>query len=231
MSTARSGHTATLLPDGKVLVAGGSDGSFLASAELYDPATGQWAATSAMGAARSVFTATLLPDGKVLVAGGLGVGILASAELYTPATGQWAPTGPMSAARLTHTATLLPDGKVLVAGGNGGVSGGGSLATAERYDPTTGAWTATGSMSTGRTAHTATLLPNGKVLAAGSYESSNITQASTELRPCQRPMDGHRRHDRRSLLPYRDPVAEWQCAARGGANDLSSLATAELHVP
>ena len=88
MQNARSFHTATLLPNGKVLVAGGSQGGggVLASAELYDPATGSWSATGSMHTARVNFTATLLPDGKVLVSGGQ-IGPLASAELYDPATG------------------------------------------------------------------------------------------------------------------------------------------------
>src|SRR5204862_349242 len=89
--TARQNHTATLLPNGKVLVAGGDDGSRLASAELYDPASGSWTATNPLAAVRYEHTATLLPNGKILVAGGFGNGgsVLASAELYDPASGSW----------------------------------------------------------------------------------------------------------------------------------------------
>ncbi|MGO4393952.1 kelch repeat-containing protein [Variovorax sp. M-6] len=232
MGVARSGHAATLLPDGKVLVAGGTNGSFLATAELYDPATGQWTATGTMNTARSVFTATLLTDGRVLAAGGTSGSPIAAAELYDPAIGQWAPTGSMVAARLTETATLLPDGKVLVAGGNGGASGGGSLATAERYHPATGAWTATGAMSTGRTAATATVLSDGKVLATGGYASSGITLASAELYDpasglwtATGAMIDARYFHTATLLPNGNVLLV------GGANDFSSLATAELHVP
>ncbi len=108
------GATATLLPSGKVLVAGG--GSMYVSgssrtAELYDPGSGSWTATGSMASERNGATATLLPDGKVLVAGGRAMGsqqLLASAELYDPATGTWTPTGPMGAPRIGFTATLLP---------------------------------------------------------------------------------------------------------------------------
>ncbi len=129
MSTPRSGFTATLLPDGKVLVAGGYSGTgYLASAELYDLASGTWSATGGMITPRVGHTATLLRNGKVLVTGGasaaapnadgLKTQVLASAELYDPASGTWTPTGSMLTARGGgFSATLLRDGHVLVAGG------------------------------------------------------------------------------------------------------------------
>ena len=117
----RADQTATLLPNGKVLVVGGSYLS-LPSAELYDPATGTWTATGSMKVRRYGHTATLLPNGKVLVAGGydsVTFGWLSSTELYDPATGSWTNTGAMTDARLYHTATLLTNGQVLVIGGQG----------------------------------------------------------------------------------------------------------------
>jgi Galactose oxidase, central domain len=178
LAFARDGHTATLLPNGKVLVAGGAENS---NTELYDPATGAWSPSGSNEIARIYHTATLLPNGMVLVAGGSSSGN--SAELYNPATGQWTPTGNLNTARYSHTATLLPSGQVLVAGGFGT---NGFLASAELYDPATGQWTPTGSLGTALVYHTATLLPNGKVLVAGgsSYDISNeigVATASAEL--------------------------------------------------
>ena len=133
MSHARNGHTATLLGDGRVLVAGGDNtgSASLASAELFDPVMGTWSPAAPMSHARTDHTATLLGDGWVLVAGGDdGSGYLASAELFDPVTGTWSPAGTMYAARSFHTATLLGDGRVLVAGGNGP---GASLGSVEVY--------------------------------------------------------------------------------------------------
>jgi N-acetylneuraminic acid mutarotase len=179
-------HTATLLPNGKVILAGGYNGSQLANAQLYDPASGTWTATGSLHDARDDHRATLLPNGQVLVVGGqtfTGTGFLASAELYDPASATWTATGSLNTARLLHTATLLPNGQVLVAGGQGSSSSGNiSLVSAELYDPATATWKATGSLNTARELHTATLLPNGRVLVAGGQDpGSNTATASAEL--------------------------------------------------
>jgi Galactose oxidase, central domain len=159
MGTARTSHTATLLTNGKVLVAGGTNNVVnLGTAELFDPAAGTFTATGAMTEPRSQHTATLLTNGKVLLAGGTNDN---SAELFDPATGTFTATGPMTEPRSQHTATLLTNGKVLLAGGTADNS-------AELFDPTTGSFAATGGMTTGdRFSPTATLLSDGTVLIAG----------------------------------------------------------------
>ena len=178
LTAARYHLTATLLADGRVLAAGGqvSFDNALATAELYDPATGTWTATGSLANARYSHTATLLPNGTVLVAGGFGSGggaegghAIASAELFDSLNGTWTATGSLITARGFHTATSLPNGTVLTAGGANTSNTVSAIAKAELYDSELGTWTATGSLAKGRFLHTATLLPNGQVLAAFGY--------------------------------------------------------------
>ncbi|HMV51442.1 MAG TPA: kelch repeat-containing protein, partial [Blastocatellia bacterium] len=162
-----------LLPNGKVLVAGGAtlnnngSVSVLNSAELYDPATGVWTLTGNLNIPRLFASATLLTNGKVLLAGGesnlAASNVVRSAELYDLATGAWTLTGSLNAARQTHPAVLLQNGKVLV---TSGFVGNTLVTSAELYDPVAGAWSLTG--SSGNSRETATLLPNGQVLATGA---------------------------------------------------------------
>ena len=175
MVTARDTHTATLLADGRVLLAGGSnnDASILTNTEIFNPASNNWTAAASMGSPRSGHSATLLTNGKVVVAGGL---IISSAELYDPITGLWSATGNLLAHHQYHSATLLVNGKVLLVGG---YNENNALANSELYDPITGVWAATGNLATARYRHTATLLPNGKVQVVGGFNS--IAIASTEL--------------------------------------------------
>jgi WD40 repeat protein len=181
INTARVDHTATLLPNGKVLVTGGrgNGNNSLASAELYDPQAATWTTTGSMSTAREGHTATLLPNGKVLVTGGLGTsGSVSSAEVFDPQTGLWASTSSLNVARAVHTATLLPNGTILVAGGS-------TDRAAEIYDPSTESWTITGSLSVARSVHTATLLPDGTVLVAGGlgYDNGNYLSSSELYNP------------------------------------------------
>lgn len=119
MAGARRGHTAVLLSNGKVLIAGGTDATnALSTAEIYDPATGTFSSTGSMGSARMHHTASILPDGKVLIAGGQSDTPLSGLEVYNPTTGQFVPADvPMSSNRSEHSATVLSDGKILLAAG------------------------------------------------------------------------------------------------------------------
>jgi hypothetical protein len=186
LNTTRYFAGATLLSNGMVLIAGGLGSSgALASAELYDPVSGTFTPTGSMNAARGIATATLLNNGMVLVAGGFNSGgTLAGAELYNPLTGAFALTGSMATARYYQTATLLNNGMVLIAGG--ALPSGATippLATAELYDPATGAFTATGNLNAARLDATAALLSNGTVLLAGGDggNTGRVPQTSAEL--------------------------------------------------
>jgi hypothetical protein len=176
MLAGRSEHTATLLNDGRVLVAGGvgSNKSVLGTAELYDAAGGTFTSTGSMENPRRSQTATLLGNGKVLLTGGYDANgnRLSSAEIFDPATGTFSTTGSMETGRSGHSATLLGDGKVLVAGGDPPLAAQETNpnATAELFDPGTGVFTQTGSMTGQHTGHTATLLKDGQVLVAGGAE-------------------------------------------------------------
>ncbi len=174
MSTPRASHTATLLENGDVLVAGGENSTLgLATAELYNPKKGTFSAAPSMINARYGHTATLLRNGQVLIAGGANSsGTLSEAELYNPKTGKFTATGSMTTPRQNHTATLLPDGNVLIAGGSFSLS---TLASAEIYNPKTGTFTATGSMTIPRAFHTATRLEGGKILIAGGFTTPATT--------------------------------------------------------
>jgi hypothetical protein len=204
LTTARQSHTATLLVDGTVLIAGGDDtNAALGSAEIYDPAQGDFTDTSllssggnGLGHARTEHTATALRDGRVLIVGGAssppeppeaGSGVdggtpptravtpLATTEIYSPSTRTFTPGPTLSHARFGHTATQLPDGTVLIVGGSVDTYSSGQ-ASAELFDPTTDQLTAVGAMAWPRGHHTATELPDGRVVIVGGTFATGVTE-------------------------------------------------------
>ena len=175
MKQFRRQHTATLLSDGRVLVAGGAPVLVAATSEIYDPSTTTWTHSGALNTGRQLHTATLLQDGRVMVTGGqTDSQLLSSTEVYDPASGSWTNVGRLNEARELHTATPLTSALVLVTGGFPNIS------SAEGFDPTSGEWSPTGSMNTPRYQHTATLLPDGSVLVTGGLNATDVL-ASAEV--------------------------------------------------
>ncbi|MCL6565906.1 MAG: hypothetical protein K6U09_05720 [Acidobacteriia bacterium] len=186
MQVSRAAHTATALPDGRVLVVGGfsEEEESPNGAEMYDPHRRKFFPMAPMVTPRHSHTVTLLPDGKVLIAGGYGKGsvMLAAAELYDPATNSFVQTGSLAAPRANHVAVLLHNGKVLLTGGEG--PGWAMHSSAEVYDPATGKFSPTGSMTTARGGHVAVRLQDGRVLVVGGHNGrrGNLTiLASAEI--------------------------------------------------
>lgn len=195
LAKARSHHTATLLSDGRVIVIGGENGAgqMLSEVEIFDPVTESWSSGPPLPEPRSNHTATRLADGRVLVTGGglnsaigipSGEGVLASAVVYDPTTNAFSAVGAMADPRAGHLATLLDDGRVLVAGGATHEVGtpcttipncatGKALASAEAFDPATGAFSAVGSMTTPRLASFITTLHDGRPLIAGGADDTD----------------------------------------------------------
>jgi hypothetical protein len=173
MTGPRHFHTATLLANSNVLVAGGQAAStVLATAQLYNAALNTWSATGSMLVAQTLHAAVRLSSGQVLLSGVNAP----SAQVYSPGAGIWAATGAMAVPRLLHTLTALPSGQVLAVGGRGSMSSVNSLFSAEIYDPGTGGWTRTGGTPFGHDTHTATAV-NGRVIVAGDRTSGSFVHA------------------------------------------------------
>lgn len=230
LNTPRFRHTATLLADGRVLIAGGQDsGAYpVPTAELYDPASGSFTPTGELLDPRYDHTATRLPNGKVLIAGGWDFKsdvTFASAELYDPASGNFTPTGSLNTARHVATAVSLADGRVLVLGGWDAKMK--ELASAELYDPATGRFTRTGSMAFGRVAPTATLLSDGRVLVTGDAETpvAEIYDPTTGLFRTTGSMTVERYGQSATIL------ANGKVLIAGGEAGGSAFSSAELYDP
>lgn len=185
LAEARVGHTATLLSDGRVVVAGGYNGDYLGSVEVFDLSTQRFRAAGSLVEPRSGQTATLLPDGRVLFVGGIGRGwtFLRSAELYNPQTGRSELVGSMNVPRESHTATLLGDGRVLIVGGHSGRRPNVEVyASAELFDPRTGRFQTAGALATARHKHDSVRLTDGRVLVIGGADRTDqVHYATTEI--------------------------------------------------
>ena len=179
MDDSRSGHSATRLSDGRVLILGGYNGSYLKSAVIFDPRTSRFVPAGSMNVGRSGHTATLLGDGTVLITGGVGDGwlFLASAEVYDPRTDKFTPVKSMSVARESHTATLLRDGRVLITGGHRDRRENIVVyASTELYDPGERQFSAGPMLTQARHKHDAAALADGRVLVLGGSDPRDRTR-------------------------------------------------------
>ncbi|HLB36939.1 MAG TPA: kelch repeat-containing protein, partial [Gemmatimonadales bacterium] len=233
MVVARYGHTATLLPDGRVHVTSGCCGPdenwpLMASTELYDPGTGSWTAAGA-GQIPGGPTATLLLGGQVLVVGSWGdvCPLVAVADLFDPSTGSWTVTRGMIEARPGHTATLLRDGKVLAAGGTGCEE----AAPSELYDADAGSWGATGSLAERRVNHTATLLPDGRVLVVGGAGDNGNLDSAEQYDPVSGLWSAAGRMTQARASHTATLLLNGLVLVTGGDAIGSALASAELYDP
>ena len=197
MMHSRVSHSATLLPDGRVLVVGGMDEGFnpLRTSEVFDPETNRWTAADEMREARTEHSAALLKDGRVIVTGGMNekLEIIGTTEIFDPEMGKWSEYEGMRTVRRGHFALSLPDGKVAVVGGVGQTLGGlgilanisatGALLSTEIYDPKTNTWSRANDMREGHSGGLAVVLKDGRVLIAGGYNQAEGLASSEVFDP------------------------------------------------
>jgi len=189
LNTPRGNHTATLLLNGQVLIAGGDDTTtnYLKSCELYNPSNGTFRATGSLNYARRFHTATLMPDGSALVAGGYDGSYWGVSETYNPTTEAWKTNGVLSPGRDLLASAMLFDGTVLAIGGVAGTS---DYAKVDSYDVTSGLWSPVGSLAVGRQRIAATLLRDGFVLVAGGATTAGVTNSAELYDPATQEWNG-----------------------------------------
>ena len=179
----RTFHTASLLPDGRVLVAGGTGrivlkegeeeplfrgNKDLNSAEIYDPKTDEWENAPDMAYKKQLAQAITLEDGRVMIIGGRsGVSTLSSVEAYDPEENSWTELESMTQSRMSHSAVKLIDNRILVTGGMESVTMGDTLSSSEIYDPLKNSWLKVADLTRARLGHRSTLLPDGRILVTG----------------------------------------------------------------
>jgi hypothetical protein len=227
------------MSSGKVLVAGGQSGVgsfvYLATGQLFDPATSTWSSTASMSAGRSNYTLTRLNSGSVLAAGGYTTSgsALASAELYNPTTNVWTAAGSMSVTGVRREAVVLNTGNVLVTGGGGSLH---AIATTDIYNSSAGTWSTGPSMITFRVRHNITLLADGRVLVNGGDDDNsfgvNILANAEIYDPASGAwtaaafMSTARTGQTATLLPTTGKVL-----VVGGSNSSGYLSSAETYTP
>ena len=237
----RANHSATLLPDQRLLIAGGTDGTDVVKfAETYDRKTDLWFDTFPMKTPRSHHTATLLPNGNVLVAGGFttaaGTGATSTAEIFYPNTNTWVETGSMISSRSFHTSVVLPDGNVMVVGG---FTEGSYLETAEVYYSTMHVWVPLASMDTKRAQYTISMLRNGRVLVSGGVNATGVLGDSAASGIRGNEIYNYNTNTWSAAAPMTDPrhshtatvLQDGQALMAGGNDGFGEISRAELYDP
>jgi hypothetical protein len=240
MTVERANAAAAPLPDGRVMVAGGNNGSVVFDgAEAFDPATDSFssAGLGPMTVPRNAAVAAPLPGGRVLVAGGSdGVLLQSSAEVFNPPTNSFSSVGvgAMGTPRGSAAAAPLPDGRVLVAGGLSAFTGSSVLSSAEVFDPTTNSVSSAGigSMATRREDAVAAPLPDGRVLVAGGYDGLAELSSAEVFDPATNTFSPAGAMTAVRDGPVAAPLPDGRVLVAGGIdNDGHTLSSAEVFDP